>query len=64
MHANGASFFFICMYMHIAKGLYYGSYRSPRVTTFTSLVKMLYNDYEEVSQYTITTFKDSLTYII
>lgn len=31
MHANGASFFFICMYMHIAKGLYYGSYRSPRV---------------------------------
>ena len=29
-HANGASFFFACMYMHIAKGLYYGSYRSPR----------------------------------
>nr|YP_009484489.1 apocytochrome b [Saccharomycodes ludwigii]APD14971.1 apocytochrome b [Saccharomycodes ludwigii]APD14994.1 apocytochrome b [Saccharomycodes ludwigii]APD15005.1 apocytochrome b [Saccharomycodes ludwigii]APD15017.1 apocytochrome b [Saccharomycodes ludwigii]APD15029.1 apocytochrome b [Saccharomycodes ludwigii] len=30
MHANGASFFFICMYIHIGKGLYYGSYRSPR----------------------------------
>ena len=30
MHANGASFFFAIMYMHIAKGLYYGSYRSPR----------------------------------
>nr|YP_009261978.1 cytochrome b [Triplophysa lixianensis]AMR74085.1 cytochrome b [Triplophysa lixianensis] len=26
MHANGASFFFICLYMHIARGLYYGSY--------------------------------------
>nr|YP_009348669.1 cytochrome b [Nocomis biguttatus]BAW88105.1 cytochrome b [Nocomis biguttatus] len=26
MHANGASFFFICVYMHIARGLYYGSY--------------------------------------
>uniref|UniRef100_A0A0B4KIY7 Cytochrome b n=2 Tax=Cyprinoidei TaxID=30727 RepID=A0A0B4KIY7_9TELE len=26
MHANGASFFFICIYMHVARGLYYGSY--------------------------------------
>nr|QHI42845.1 cytochrome b [Entelurus aequoreus] len=26
MHANGASFFFICIYLHIARGLYYGSY--------------------------------------
>nr|YP_010500947.1 cytochrome b [Oliotius oligolepis]ADP94762.1 cytochrome b [Oliotius oligolepis]UXB60624.1 cytochrome b [Oliotius oligolepis] len=26
MHANGASFFFICIYMHIARGLYYGSF--------------------------------------
>nr|YP_009471914.1 cytochrome b [Triphoturus mexicanus]AVI26006.1 cytochrome b [Triphoturus mexicanus] len=26
MHANGASFFFICIYMHIGRGLYYGSY--------------------------------------
>nr|BAN08367.1 cytochrome b [Hynobius lichenatus] len=25
-HANGASFFFICIYMHIGRGLYYGSY--------------------------------------
>nr|YP_009731691.1 cytochrome b [Anchistus australis]QHR79565.1 cytochrome b [Anchistus australis] len=27
IHANGASFFFICLYMHIGRGLYYGSYR-------------------------------------
>nr|AHJ90721.1 cytochrome b [Bathyraja bergi] len=26
MHANGASIFFICIYTHIARGLYYGSY--------------------------------------
>nr|WNH18005.1 cytochrome b [Canthigaster solandri] len=26
LHANGASFFFICMYLHIGRGLYYGSY--------------------------------------
>nr|AFB20016.1 cytochrome b [Malacopteron palawanense] len=26
LHANGASFFFICIYLHIGRGLYYGSY--------------------------------------
>nr|YP_007475334.1 cytochrome b [Neotrypaea japonica]AGE12450.1 cytochrome b [Neotrypaea japonica]URF19380.1 cytochrome b [Neotrypaea japonica]URF19393.1 cytochrome b [Neotrypaea japonica]URF19406.1 cytochrome b [Neotrypaea japonica]URF19419.1 cytochrome b [Neotrypaea japonica] len=26
LHANGASFFFICLYMHIGRGMYYGSY--------------------------------------
>nr|AMM05058.1 cytochrome b [Arctocephalus forsteri] len=26
MHANGASMFFICLYMHVGRGLYYGSY--------------------------------------
>nr|AAY55922.1 cytochrome b [Pelophylax nigromaculatus]AAY55923.1 cytochrome b [Pelophylax nigromaculatus]AGB14078.1 cytochrome b [Pelophylax plancyi] len=26
LHANGASFFFICIYFHIGRGLYYGSY--------------------------------------
>nr|BBM34810.1 cytochrome b [Lycenchelys kolthoffi] len=26
LHANGASFFFICIYMHVGRGLYYGSY--------------------------------------
>lgn len=31
IHANGASFFFGCMYIHIGKALYYGSYRKPRV---------------------------------
>ena len=26
IHANGARFFFICLYLHIGRGLYYGSY--------------------------------------
>nr|ANH55817.1 cytochrome b [Grandisonia alternans] len=26
IHANGASFFFICVYLHIGRGIYYGSY--------------------------------------
>nr|UPX88315.1 cytochrome b [Dilophus febrilis] len=26
LHANGASFFFICIYLHIGRGMYYGSY--------------------------------------
>nr|YP_010145955.1 cytochrome b [Gryllus lineaticeps]QQO79787.1 cytochrome b [Gryllus lineaticeps] len=26
MHANGASFFFICLYSHVGRGMYYGSY--------------------------------------
>lgn len=30
MHANGASFFFIAVYIHIFRGFYYGSYKNPR----------------------------------
>nr|ABF71857.1 cytochrome b [Urva javanica]BDG00754.1 cytochrome b [Urva auropunctata]BDG00755.1 cytochrome b [Urva auropunctata]BDG00756.1 cytochrome b [Urva auropunctata] len=26
MHANGASMFFICLFMHVGRGMYYGSY--------------------------------------
>ena len=27
LHANGASLFFICIYLHIGRGIYYGSYK-------------------------------------
>nr|QKY63830.1 cytochrome b [Triatoma longipennis] len=27
LHANGASLFFICLYLHIGRGIYYGSYK-------------------------------------
>ena len=30
LHANGASFFFGVVYIHVARGLYYGSYQKPR----------------------------------
>ena len=34
-HANVASFFFICVYAHVGRGLYYGSYKSPRVLVWS-----------------------------
>ena len=30
IHMNGASFFFIVVFIHIFRGLYYGSYKAPR----------------------------------
>ena len=30
LHANGASFFFIAVYIHIFRGMYHGSYKQPR----------------------------------
>lgn len=30
MHSNGASMFFVAVYIHIFRGMYYGSYKAPR----------------------------------
>ena len=30
LHANGASMFFAVVYIHVARGIYYGSYQKPR----------------------------------
>ncbi len=30
MHANGSAFFFFAVYIHIFRGMYYGSYKAPR----------------------------------
>src|SRR5260370_17913094 len=30
MHSTGASFFFICVYLHMFRAMLYGSYRKPR----------------------------------
>jgi hypothetical protein len=35
LHANGASFFFIVVYLHMGRGIYYGSYRPPRTLLWT-----------------------------
>ncbi len=34
LHSNGASLFFFAVYLHIFRGLYYGSYKSPREVTW------------------------------
>jgi ubiquinol-cytochrome c reductase cytochrome b subunit len=34
LHANTASAFFFIMYLHIGRGLYYGSYKAPRTLTW------------------------------
>lgn len=35
-HANGASRFFAIVYIHMARGLYYGSYANPRAHLWMS----------------------------
>jgi len=41
IHANGASMFFIVIYIHIGKGLYYRSYKYPRRLLWASGVTLL-----------------------
>lgn len=41
LHANTASFFFIFVYLHIGRGMYYGSYKSPRTLPWSIGVIML-----------------------
>jgi len=40
IHANGASMFFIVVYIHIARGLFYGSYMAPRIILWFSGVTL------------------------
>jgi ubiquinol-cytochrome c reductase cytochrome b subunit len=35
LHANTASAFFFIIYLHIGRGLYYGSYKAPRTLVWT-----------------------------
>lgn len=35
LHSNTASAFFFLVYLHIGRGLYYGSYQAPRTLTWT-----------------------------
>nr|AAQ08468.1 cytochrome b [Betta macrostoma] len=40
-HANGASMFFICIYLHIGRGLYYGSYTNTKVWNIGVILLLL-----------------------
>nr|AAR00699.1 cytochrome b [Dario hysginon] len=41
LHANGASFFFVCLYVHIGRGLYYGSYQYKKTWTVGVILLLL-----------------------
>lgn len=40
LHANGASFFFIVVYCHLFRGLYFGSFIAPRSFLWVSGVSI------------------------
>ena len=42
IHANGASMFFIVVYIHISRGLYFGSYNYPRIHVWLSGVTIFF----------------------
>nr|BCO16502.1 cytochrome b [Teratoscincus microlepis] len=41
IHANGASMFFICLYLHVGRGLYYGSYSQKETWNIGILLLLL-----------------------
>ena len=42
---NGASMFFIMVFIHMARGLYYGSYTKPRVLLWSvGVIIFFFND--------------------
>nr|YP_010946971.1 cytochrome b [Sigmella normalis]WGO57728.1 cytochrome b [Sigmella normalis] len=41
LHANGASMFFICIYMHIGRGIYYNSYKLVYTWSIGTLILFL-----------------------
>uniref|UniRef100_UPI00315D1BCB cytochrome b n=1 Tax=Parasipyloidea carinata TaxID=3126553 RepID=UPI00315D1BCB len=41
LHANGASMFFVCMYLHVGRGLYYGSYKYMETWTTGVIIMLL-----------------------
>nr|YP_010388411.1 cytochrome b [Calanus simillimus]UPP55813.1 cytochrome b [Calanus simillimus] len=40
-HANGASFFFICLFLHVGRGLYYGSYVFAQTWVVGSIILLM-----------------------
>nr|ALO70741.1 cytochrome b [Neobisnius villosulus] len=41
LHANGASFFFICLYLHVGRGMYYSSYYLTLTWTIGVLIMFI-----------------------
>ena len=41
LHANGGSMFFLCVYIHIGRGIYYGSYTKTMVWNVGIIIYIL-----------------------
>jgi len=41
VHSTGASFFFLFLYLHIGRGLYYGSYVYPELWNIGSVIYLI-----------------------
>nr|YP_010602045.1 cytochrome b [Kapsa arca]WAM61635.1 cytochrome b [Kapsa arca] len=41
IHSNGASLFFICMYIHTGRGIYYGSYKFKKTWTMGVMIMLM-----------------------
>nr|QWC53813.1 cytochrome b [Concaveplana rufolineata] len=41
IHSNGASLFFICMYLHTGRGMYYGSYKYIKTWTMGVIIMLM-----------------------
>nr|YP_009520508.1 cytochrome b [Macrosteles quadrimaculatus]AWX90831.1 cytochrome b [Macrosteles quadrimaculatus] len=41
IHSNGASMFFICMYLHVGRGIYYGSYHLNKTWNMGILIMLM-----------------------
>nr|YP_011036639.1 cytochrome b [Planaphrodes nigricans]WRK21243.1 cytochrome b [Planaphrodes nigricans] len=41
IHSNGASMFFICLYMHVGRGIYYGSYKYKMTWIIGMLIMLM-----------------------
>ena len=51
LHANTASAFFFLVYLHIGRGLYYGSYRAPRTLVWAigTIILVLMRDLDQLT---------------
>nr|YP_010531331.1 cytochrome b [Processina sexmaculata]UXX17590.1 cytochrome b [Processina sexmaculata] len=41
LHSNGASLFFICMYLHTGRGMYYGSYKFTKTWLMGTIIMLM-----------------------
>ena len=60
LHSNTASAFFFLVYLHIGRGMYYGSYRAPRTLVWIWYSYIYINDGNSFLRLCITLWANSL----